>query len=385
LSAPLVWAEIDLNAIAHNVKELRRITKPEARLMVAVKANAYGHGIIEISKSVLQHGADELGVARIEEGIELREAGIDAPILIFGYTPPPMHALLMRFDLRPTVYACETAEVLSDIAVSKGHAIKVHVKIDTGMGRLGMLPEELSSVRNKNTVNDVIHISRLPGIELEGIYTHFATADFLDKTYAKRQFDTFMKFLDTLHQKGFDIPVRHAANSAAIMDMPETHLDMVRPGISVYGLYPSDDVDKHTVFLKPAMEMKTRIVHLKHVPAGFKVSYGSTYETKADTTIATVAVGYGDGYSRLLSSRGQMLVRGERAPIAGRVCMDLTMVDVGHIPDVSLDDEVVLFGRQGENSIHVDEIASMLNTINYEVVTTVSSRVPRIYINSSSY
>jgi alanine racemase len=373
LNTPLVWAEIDLQAIAHNVRELRRVTKPEARLMAAVKANAYGHGMVEVAKAVLQSGVDELGVARIEEAVQLREAGIDTPILIFGKTPSSMNERLIEFDLRPTVFDAETAEALSKTASSKGAKIKTHVKVDTGMGRLGIMPEKVR-------VNDVTRMAKLPGIEIEGIYTHFATADVTDKTYARKQFELFSKFLDQLDQSGIVIPIKHAANSAAVIDLPETHLDMVRPGISVYGLYPSEDVDKTQVSLQPAMELKARIIHLKRVPAGFKVSYGSTYETKADTAIATIPIGYGDGYSRLLSSRGEMLVRGQRAPVAGRVCMDLTMLDVGHIPDVKLEDEVVIFGKQGNNSIHVDEIASILNTINYEVVTTVANRVPRIFV-----
>ena len=380
MNAPLVWAEVDLQAIAHNTRELRRITKPEARLMSAVKANAYGHGMIEVANTVLQSGADELGVARIEEGIQLREAGIDAPVLIFGYTPSSMNEKLIEFNLRPTVFSYPVAEALSKIAVKNSKNIDIHLKIDTGMGRLGMLPDSISPTKKLEIINDAKKISKLPGIEIEGVYTHFATADILDKIYAKRQFDIFVEFLNQLHQEGIEVPVKHAANSAAVIDMPETHLDMVRAGIAVYGLYPSDEVDKSRISLKPAMEMKARIIHLKKVPSGFKVSYGSTYETTTGTTIATVPVGYGDGYNRLLSSRGSMLVSGQRAPVAGRVCMDLTMIDVGHIPDVSIEDEVVIFGRQGEVCISIDEIATLLQTINYEVVTTVAHRVPRIYL-----
>ena len=385
MNAPLVWAEVDLKAVAHNVRELRRITKPGARLLAAVKANAYGHGIIEVAKTVLQSGADELGVARIEEGIQLREAGIDAPVLIFGHTPSFLNEKLIEFNLRPTVFSYETAKALSKVAVSNGGKIKIHLKVDTGMGRLGILPERMLSNSGIGLTENAIHMTeaivRLSGIEIEGVYTHFATADILDKTYAKRQFDVFLEFLSQLHQSGIEVPVKHSANSAAIIGMSETHLDMVRAGISVYGLYPSDEVDKNRVSLKPAMEMKARIVYLKKVPSGFKVSYGSTYETTTRTTIATVPVGYGDGYNRLLSSRGSMLVNGQRAPVTGRVCMDLTMLDVGHISDVSLEDEVVIFGRQGDNSIYIDEIASMLNTINYEVVTRIADRVPRMYLD----
>jgi len=377
---PLVWAEINLKAIAHNVKELRRITKPEARFMAAVKANAYGHGLIEVAKTVLQNGADELGVARIEEGIQLREDGIDAPVLILGHTPSSMYTHLIEFDLRPTVFSLKTAEALSEAAASINKKIKIHLKVDTGMGRLGLLPEALAPGKNAAVIKDMVCISKLPGIEVEGIYTHFATADFSDKAYAKKQFEIFTGVLDQLRHSGVEVPLKHAANSAAVIDMQETHLDMVRPGISVYGLYPSDEVDKRRAALQPAMELKAVIIQLKKVPAGFKVSYGRTYEAPAPTTIATVPIGYGDGYNRLLSSRGHMLVRGERAPITGRVCMDLTMIDVGHISGVETGDEVVMFGSQGPGSIHIDEIAASLSTINYEVVTAVMPRVPRVFL-----
>lgn len=381
MSAPLVWTEIDLSAIAHNVRELRRLTNPEARLMAAVKANAYGHGITGVAREVLRCGADELGVARIEEGIALREAGIDVPVLIFGHTPSELNEKLFQFDLRPTVFSIPAAEAISKTAVTLNDTIKIHLKIDTGMGRLGMLSEIDAREKAPAVLNGIIQITKLPGIEIQGIYTHFATADSSDKTYANMQFKRFTEFLSHLDQKGIAIPLRHAANSAAIIDMPETHLNMVRAGISLYGLYPSDEVDKSRVTLQPAMEIKTRIIHLKKVPAGFKISYGSTYETVKDTVIATLPVGYGDGYNRLLSSQGHVLVRGRRAPVVGRVCMDLTMIDVGHIPDASLDDEVVLLGRQKDAFISADEIASLLNTINYEVVTSVAERVPRIYLS----
>lgn len=349
--------------------------------MAAVKANAYGHGITGVAREVLRCGADELGVARIEEGIALREAGIDVPVLIFGHTPSELNEKLFQFDLRPTVFSIPAAEAISKTAVTLNDTIKIHLKIDTGMGRLGMLSEIDAREKAPAVLNGIIQITKLPGIEIQGIYTHFATADSSDKTYANMQFKRFTEFLSHLDQKGIAIPLRHAANSAAIIDMPETHLNMVRAGISLYGLYPSDEVDKSRVTLQPAMEIKTRIIHLKKVPAGFKISYGSTYETVKDTVIATLPVGYGDGYNRLLSSQGHVLVRGRRAPVVGRVCMDLTMIDVGHIPDASLDDEVVLLGRQKDAFISADEIASLLNTINYEVVTSVAERVPRIYLS----
>ncbi len=383
--SPLVWVEVDLNAIAGNVRELCRVVKPAARLMVAVKANAYGHGSVEVARTALAHGADWLGVARFEEAVELREAGIAAPILIFGYTPARWASELIRLHLTQSVYSLETARALSEQAVGTGDRLKVHLKVDTGMGRLGILTDEHrpgpAGVAPANAaVREVTQMAALPGLHMEGIFTHFASADSADKSYTEKQVALFTGFLDRLHEAGMSFEIRHAANSGGIIDMPPTHLDMVRAGISLYGLYPSDEVRKSSIALAPALTWKARIVHLKQVPAGFHVSYGMTYCTAQPTTIATVPVGYGDGYSRMLSNRGVMLAGGRRAAIVGRVCMDLTMIDVGHIPALAVDDEVVIIGRQGEETLTADEIADLLGTINYEVVTAISTRVPRVYL-----
>lgn len=376
---PLLRAEINLSAIGHNVRELRRITRPESRLMAVVKADAYGHGATEVARKALESGAECLGVARLDEGIQLRDAGFpDVPILIFGPTPPSLAEKILASDLTQTVCSHESAQVLSDIAVSRGKKIRVHFKTDTGMGRLGTVLDETTADYHRQ-VREVKAVASLPGLELEGIFTHFAAADSADKSFTRRQFGIFTEFLRQLQDAGVRIPLRHAANSGAIIDHPETHLDMVRAGISLYGLYPSDEVDKSRLTLQPAMSLKSGIIHLKKVPAGFKISYGMTYETQAPTTIATVAVGYADGFSRLLSSRGHMLVRGRKAPIVGRVCMDLTMLDVGHIPDVCPGDEVVIIGSQGDVSVTADEIAATVGTINYEIVSSITARAPRIY------
>lgn len=384
MDTPLIWAEIDLKAIAQNVRALRRITNSEARLMAVVKANAYGHGVIEVARRALESGADVLGVARLNEGIALRKAGFDAPTLIFGYTPPALTKKLLEFDLTQTVWSYQTAAALS-AAVAASKALKVHLKVDSGMGRLGLLPDccrlsALDANSPAKALGEVEAIASLAGLRLEGVYTHFAAADSTDKSYTSKQFEIFAEFLDEIRKAGLDIPVCHAANSAAIIDLPETHLDMVRAGISIYGLYPSDEVDKDRIALQPAMTLKSRVVHLKKVPAGFKVSYGMTHETSKPTTIASVPVGYADGFSRLLSSRGHMLVGGRRAPIVGRVCMDTTMLDVGHVPGIDLEDEVVIFGRQQDASITADEIAASLDTINYEIVSSLTARIPRVYL-----
>lgn len=384
MHSELVWAEIDLRAIAHNVRELRRLVRPDTGLMAVVKADGYGHGAVEVARTALQNGAAALGVARLGEAIELRNAGIRAPILIFGYTSAQLCERLTQFDLTQTVGSLETARELSENAGRTGRKIKVHIKVDTGMGRLGLLPVcSPAGVYDEKALGSAVHeiesIRQLCGLEVTGIYTHFAGADSSDKRSARLQLERFRVLIKRLERAGGGVLLKHAANSAALIDMPETHLDMVRPGISLYGLYPSAEVDRNRAVLQPAMSLKTRIVHLKSVPAGFKVSYGMTYATRQPTTIATVPIGYADGYSRWLSSQGQMLVRGRRVPVVGRVCMDLTMLDVGGIPDVELEDEVVVFGRQGSACITADALAVSLHTINYEVVSTVTARVPRVF------
>jgi alanine racemase len=385
VDTPLTWAEIDLNVYAHNIRELRRITQPQARLMAVVKANGYGHGAHEVARTALQNGAEYLGVARIHEAVELRKAGLKAPILIFGYSSPASAPALIEYDLIQTVYSPSTARELSEQAARRGKKIKVHIKVDSGMGRLGLLLEDPAGKVSQNnpssgTVSDVEAISRLGNLEVEGIFTHFATADSADKSYANRQLERFIQFLERLDRAGLTPELKHAANSAALIDLPDSHLDMVRPGIATYGLYPSDEVDQHRVDLKPVMTLKSRIIHLKQVPAGFHISYGISYRTEKPTIIATVPVGYADGYNRLLSSAGSMVVHGKRVPVVGRVCMDLTMLDVGALKDVQIEDEVVVFGQQALETLPAEELASTLNTINYEIVTSIAARVPRIYL-----
>ncbi|MEN8781130.1 MAG: alanine racemase [Desulfobacterales bacterium] len=382
---PLIWAEIDLDAVAANVRELRRVTRPEARLLVAVKANAYGHGLVEVARQALESGADALGVARMPEALALRDAGIDAPVLVFGFTPPSDVEALVRHDLIQTVYALKTARAYAELIGKSGGRLKVHLKVDTGMGRLGILPDSRRYVEpgmdiSDHAVRTVLDIAGLHELMLEGIFTHFASSDSADKRFAEEQFDIFMAFLDQLKRSGLEFEVRHAANSGAIIDMPHTHLDMVRAGVSLYGLYPSGEVDMSRIDLTPVMTLKARIAHLKKVPAGFPVSYGMTHTTQAPTTVATVPVGYADGFNRRLSNRGHMLVRGQKAPIIGRVCMDLTMIDVGHIPGAAVEDEVVILGRQANEAITADELADLLDTINYEITSAITARVPRVYL-----
>jgi len=385
LNSNLIWTEIDLGAIAHNVRELRRLTRAKSRLMAVVKADGYGHGAVEVAQTAIKHGAEMLGVARLNEGVRLREAGMTVPILIFGYTPRELSQTLIDHDLVQTVYTFEAAESLSAAAVQLRKTARVHIKVDTGMGRLGILPDSprismLGKHLPGNAVRMIDSVMNLPRLEVEGIFTHFSTADSTDKTYTLRQLERFLDFVNALGKHGFEFPIKHAANSAALIDLPETHLDMVRPGISVYGFYPSKEVQKDRISLIPAMAFKTQVIQIKTVPAGSHISYGMTYQTEKLTRLAVVSAGYADGLNRLLSSLGQMIVRGIRANIVGRICMDLTILDVGHIPDVEIGDEVVIFGKQGAECIPAEELAASLNTIHYEIVTSITSRVQRLYI-----
>lgn len=375
------WAEIDLSAIARNVRSLKALTGDNCRLMAVVKADGYGHGMCRVAATALENGASALGVDRVEEGVRLREYGLGAPILVMGYTPARFGGEIIANDLIQTVWSEDDARALSEGAAAAGATIPVHFKVDTGMGRLGKhiatadAPADLGEA-----VREAVAINDLPGISLEGIYTHFASADDSDKTYTRAQMDLFLRLVNQAEAAGLPSLLRHAANSAALIDLPATHLDLVRAGIAIYGLYPSAAVSRQRVSLQPAMTLKTRIVQLKRVPAGTRVSYGGDYTTPRPTTLAVVPMGYADGYNRRLSSRGHMLVSGKKAPVVGRVCMDLTVLDVGGIEGVAVEDEVVVFGKQNEAQITADDIAAMLNTINYEIVCTLTDRVPRVYV-----
>jgi alanine racemase len=288
-------------------------------------------------------------------------------------------------NIRASINSNESARALSEEAIRQHKNIKTHIKIDTGMGRLGLMSDEctltpLPKGETSRAVKDILDIARMPGLQIEGIYTHFARADNRDKTHALMQFNMFMDILTQLKKHSFEVEIRHAANSAATIELPETHLDMVRPGIAQYGLWPSDETKRELINLKPVMSIKSCVIHVKEVPAGFKVSYGCTWESPGSTKIATIPIGYADGYKRQLSSKGSMLVRGQRVPVVGRICMDLTMIDVGSLKSIDVEDEVVIIGGQGDNEITADEIASSIGTINYEIVSSLAPRVPRVYI-----
>lgn len=369
-----VWAEIDLKAIAHNVRELRRITSPQAGLMAVVKANGYGHGAAQVARAALENGASRLAVATLGEAIRLRREGIGVPIMIFGYTPEYLLDQVLEYDIIQTVFSEAGAAALSEAAVKAGKRTKVHLKIDTGMGRIGFRAVE-------DPLKDILSLAKLPGLEIEGIFSHFAVADCRDKAYTEAQFELFMKITQSLAAAGLEIPLRHICNSAGIIELPEAHLDLVRPGISIYGYYPSNEVDRSKLSLKPAMTLKCEVALLKEVGPGSSISYGCTYQTKAGEIVATLPIGYADGYTRLFSSKAEVLIKGTKAPIIGRVCMDQCMARVSHIEGIKAGDEVILMGSQSEQHITADDLAELIGTISYEILCMISERVPRVYIS----
>ena len=370
------WAEIDLQAIKSNFKaitgHLRNYQREKpVEVFAAVKANAYGHGAIAVSLALVEAGASCLCVHRLSEGIELRKGGIEIPILVLGPTPHCAFEKLLEFDLIPSINNLQAVQHLSEIALTHCRGqMPIHMKIDTGMNRFGAKPEDALDLARS--------IIKLRGVKLQGVYTHFAAADALDTSITDRQLDVFNAVLESFNEARIDIPLRHAANSAALMRYPHSHFDAVRPGIALYGLLPTDQW-KVPFEIQPAMSLKSRIVQIKQIAGNEGVSYGHTYISKHPMLVALIPLGYGDGYHRILSSKGQVLIRGVRAPILGRICMDQFVVDISHIPQAALEDEVVAIGDQGQESIRAEELALMGSTINYEITTGILPRVHRVY------
>lgn len=366
------WAEVDLDAIAQNMKEIRRITDPHAKVMAVVKADAYGHGFLEITKTLLENGADCLAVALLEEAKQIRRRHIEVPILILGGTDPDAVDDLIDFDIMATVFSYDFAKTLSYAAEKKNKTAKIHIKIDTGMSRVGLVAGE----ENSEVVREIQRIADLPNLEIDGIFSHFATSDEEDSSYTNLQFERFMDIISLLEEKGIHIPTKHICNSAAIMMYPNMHLDMVRPGVILYGLYPSDEVDTSRLDLRPAMTLKARISMVKEIEKGRGVSYGKEYITDKTTKIATVPIGYADGYLRKLAGKAKMIVSGTCVPVIGRICMDQCMIDVTNVHNINTGDEVIIFGA---DKITIDDVAKWLETINYEVACVIGKRIPRIY------
>ncbi|EKO1913953.1 alanine racemase [Clostridium botulinum] len=366
-----VWAEIDLDNLQHNLKEIKKICGNKEVIGV-IKANAYGHGAMEIAPTLLENGVSRLAVAVLSEAMELRMSGVKESIMILGYTPWALGDMLLDNDIEQSVYSYNDALELSRIAVLKRKILKIHIVVDTGMGRIGFLP-------TKESVENVYKISKLPNIKIEGVFSHFSSADELDKDYTLYQMNKYNQFINKLEEKNIQVPIKHIANSAAIIDLGSTHLDAVRAGIIMYGYYPSNYVLRNNIKLKPVMSLKTSIVHIKKVSSGEYISYGRTFKTEKESIIATLPIGYADGYNRLLSNKGKVIVNGKLAPVIGRVCMDQCMIDVTSIEDLKVGDVVTIMGEENGVSYTAEDIASEIGTISYEVICNVNKRVPRVY------
>ena len=372
-----VYAEINLDAIVKNVDNLMALTKENTGALAVVKADGYGHGDVAVAKAVAQK-VTGYAVATLDEAVNLRENGVKKPILGLGYVDPYEFDILVSHEITATVFDVETAQLLADAARVQKKQAHCHIKVDTGMRRIGLEPDE-------NGIAIVKQITALKELSADGIFTHFAASDETDKTSAEHQFKLFTDFTGRLEKEGIHFTYRHCANSAAVIDMPQVDVDMVRLGIAMYGMYPSDEVKKEKVELFPALDLKSHITMVKEIPAGEKVSYGGTFTTTRTTKLATVSVGYGDGYPRALSSKGYVLVRGQKAPIVGRVCMDQMMVDVTDIENVTRADIVTLIGKDGDAEITVEEIAALAGTFNYEFVCDLGKRIPRSYYLNGEY
>lgn len=366
------YAEISLEAIGHNIREVKKRLPEGVKLLGVVKANAYGHGAVPVA-SYLENQVDYFATATIEEAVELRENGISAPILILGYVSPSQYGDLVEYDITQTIDSYAQALALEKEAARQNRKAKAHLAVDTGMTRIGFQVTE-------HDADEAAKIADLPHIELEGMFTHFSCADQEDKTYCSMQMEKYDKMTALLAERGVTIPLRHICNSAGIMEFDDHHFEMVRSGIITYGIYPSGEVKKERLDLIPALSWKSHVIHVKEVGPGIGVSYGATYVTeKPMTRIATVSAGYADGYPRALSNQGCVLIHGKKAPIIGRICMDQMMVDVTDIPDVQVEDVVTLVGTDGDETITIEEIANPAARFDYEMLCDISSRVTRVY------
>lgn len=368
-----VRADISLDNVVYNLESMKGNIKPETKIMCVIKTDGYGHGAVEIAHKV--EGIDYVfgfAVATCEEAVCLREAGITKPILILGFTFPESYEAIVKYDIRPAVFKLDMARALSDEAVKQGKTVNFHIKLDTGMGRIGFNPSDEAAAA-------IDEISKLPSVHLEGVFTHFAKADMTDKAPTYAQIEKFTGFIEVLKEKGICFDIHHCSNSAGIIRFPEANLDMVRAGITLYGLWPSDETEKNIISLKKVMSLKSHIAYIKISDIGSQISYGGTYTADGAKRIATIPVGYGDGYPRALSNKGYVLIHGKRAYITGRVCMDQFMVDVTDIPEAKELDEVTLIGDDGDECITMELLGDMSGRFNYELACDIGPRVPRVY------
>lgn len=375
------WAEISLDAVYNNIKAIRKYVTPAAKVLGVVKADAYGHGFLHIARTLLCGGADMLAVACLDEAVQLRKSDIDCPILILGNSYIKEAEKIVLYDVMAACFEYTLAKAISDAAVKFNKIANIHIKVDTGMGRVGYRYTDDMSEREKS-LSEIVKIASLPNLKINGIFTHFAVADENDDEYTYRQFERFCEICDRLKGKNIEIPIRHCANSAALVRFPEMHLDMVRPGIILYGIRPSEYVNCEKLGLKPAMTLKAHVTNVKKIEKGSSVSYGRKYTASQEVKIATIPIGYADGYSRLLSNKAQVLVDGTLCNIVGNICMDQCMIDVTNVNNIAIGDEVILFGMGDGAELSVESLADKMGTISYEILCNVSKRVPRIYIKN---
>lgn len=369
-----VWAEIDLDILANNMRNIKKLAGNK-EVMAVVKADAYGHGALDVAPCLLENGASRLAVAMLTEAVELRNNNITAPIMILGYTPLYLGEELINYDIEQTIYDLDYAKELSSLALSLNKKAKVHIALDTGMGRIGFLPTDES-------FKAICEICTLDGLDVIGIFTHFSSSDEKDKDYTQYQFNQIYDFINKLEDAGVNIPLKHASNSAAIIDLPNTYLDAVRAGIILYGYYPSNEVEKENLSIKPALTLKARIAHVKELESGMYISYNRTFKTSRKSKIATIPIGYADGYIRTLKHEAKVIVNGQLAPIVGNICMDQFMIDVTYIDDVKPGDEVILLGESNGIKFNADNLAKCMDSIKYEVLCLLKKRVPRAYIKN---
>lgn len=367
------WVEINLENLTDNIKEIRKKVEKHTEIIGVVKADGYGHGAIQVSHILLENGVKTLAIATLAEAISLRDAGFTCPIIMLGLTPDAYVDTLISYDIIPVTASYKNALAISEAGEAVGKTTAVLIAIDTGMGRVGLLPKDSS-------ISEIQKIDKLSNITIKGVFSHFATADEEDKTYANWQISTFEDFYEKLQMADIEIVFKTMANSAAIMELPLCHFDAVRPGIILYGCYPSTQVDKSQLFIKPVMSLKANIVQIKKVPTGVDISYGRRFTTTRESLIGTLSLGYADGYPRALNGQGRVIINGVYAPVVGNICMDQCMIDVTHVPNVQEGDEVILMGSDGNLSILADEIGEKTNTINYEVVCALGQRLPKVYV-----
>lgn len=369
-----VWAEINLSNLDYNIKNIKAKLGSGTKIIGVVKADGYGHGSVKVAEVLRANGVDTFAVSTLQEAIVLREAGATEQIISLSLTPNFYSNVLVEYDITPVISSLENARAISKTAAEVGKTVSGFIAADTGMGRIGYLTWD------ENAVSEIKKISQLPNFKIAGLFSHMSTADSADKTFSRQQEQCFNEFYDKLIAAGIEIPMRTFANSASVMELPSVYFDAVRPGIILYGCYPSDEVDKSSLSLKPVMSVKATISHLKDVPAGFSVSYGREFISKRPSKIATIALGYADGYPRPYAPKGEVIVNGVKAPLAGNICMDQCMIDVTDVPDVKVGDEVIVMGNDGKNTILADDIAKATGTINYEIICAFGQRLPKVYV-----